>query len=68
MGKNMRTNFDEAIAFGVAVAVLLTSVALGNAASAGTGRSFKGPIGLQGLHGKAQAPVWYRHLKIKVLN
>ena len=25
----------------------------------------KGPIGLQGLHGKAQAPVWYRHLKIK---
>jgi sugar phosphate isomerase/epimerase len=43
----MRTNFDEAIAFGVAVAVLLTSVALGNAASAGTGRSFKGPIGLQ---------------------
>lgn len=27
----------------------------------------KGPIGLQGLHGKAQAPVWYRHLKIQVL-
>lgn len=27
-----------------------------------------GPIGLQGLHGKAQAPVWYRHLKIKVLD
>ena len=27
----------------------------------------KGPIGLQGLHGKAQAPVWYRHLKIKAL-
>lgn len=27
----------------------------------------KGPIGLQGLHGKAQAPVWYRNLKIKVL-
>lgn len=27
----------------------------------------KGPIGLQGLHGKAQAPVWYRKLKIKVL-
>ena len=26
-----------------------------------------GPIGLQGLHGKAQAPVWYRNLKIKVL-
>jgi hypothetical protein len=26
-----------------------------------------GPLGLQGLHGKAQAPVWYRHLKIKVL-
>lgn len=26
----------------------------------------KGPIGLQGLHGKAQAPVWYRNLKIKV--
>jgi hypothetical protein len=26
-----------------------------------------GPIGLQGLHGAAQAPVWYRHLKIKVL-
>jgi hypothetical protein len=25
----------------------------------------KGPIGLQGLHGKAQAPVWYRNLKIK---
>jgi hypothetical protein len=24
-----------------------------------------GPIGLQGLHGKAQAPVWYRNLKIK---
>jgi hypothetical protein len=27
----------------------------------------KGQIGLQGLHGKAQAPVWYRNLKIKVL-
>ncbi len=27
----------------------------------------KGPIGLQGLHGKAQAPVYYRNLKIKVL-
>ncbi len=27
----------------------------------------KGPLGLQGLHGKAQAPVWYRNLKIKIL-
>ena len=27
-----------------------------------------GPVGLQGLHGKAQAPVWYRHLKIKRLD
>ena len=27
----------------------------------------KGPLGLQGLHGKAQAPVWYRNLKIKPL-
>jgi hypothetical protein len=27
--------------------------------------SRKGPIGLQGLHGKAQAPVWYRNIKIK---
>ena len=27
----------------------------------------KGPLGLQGLHGKAQAPVWYRNVKIKVL-
>jgi len=27
----------------------------------------KGPIGLQGLHGAAQAPVWYRNLKIKPL-
>ena len=27
-----------------------------------------GPIGLQGLHGKAQAPVWYRNLKIKSLD
>jgi hypothetical protein len=27
-----------------------------------------GPIGLQGIHGKAQAPVWYRNLKIKVLD
>jgi 3-keto-disaccharide hydrolase len=26
-----------------------------------------GPIGLQGLHGRAQAPVWYRNIKIKVL-
>jgi hypothetical protein len=27
-----------------------------------------GPIGLQGLHGKAQAPVWYRNLKIRPLD
>ena len=27
-----------------------------------------GPIGLQGLHGKAQAPVWYRNLKIRELH
>lgn len=27
--------------------------------------SRRGPIGLQGLHGKAQAPVWYRNIKIK---
>lgn len=27
----------------------------------------QGPIGLQGLHGKAQAPVWYRNIKIKEL-
>lgn len=27
--------------------------------------SRKGPLGLQGLHGKAQAPVWYRNIKIK---
>ena len=27
----------------------------------------KGPIGFQGLHGKAMAPVFYRNLKIKVL-
>ena len=27
-----------------------------------------GPLGLQGLHGKAAAPVWYRKLKIKVLD
>jgi hypothetical protein len=42
----------------------------------GTGNKFptalkdfarKGPIGFQGLHGKAQAPVWYRNLKIKPL-
>jgi hypothetical protein len=26
-----------------------------------------GPIGFQGLHGKAQAPVWYRNVKIRVL-
>jgi hypothetical protein len=29
--------------------------------------SRSGPLGLQGLHGKAQAPVWYRNLKIKEL-
>ena len=28
----------------------------------------KGPIGFQGLHGKAQAPVWYRNIKIKQLD
>jgi len=28
----------------------------------------KGPIGLQGLHGAASAPVWYRNLKIKPLD
>jgi hypothetical protein len=28
----------------------------------------KGPIGLQGLHGAAQAPVYYRNLKIKSLD
>lgn len=28
----------------------------------------KGPIGFQGLHGKAQAPVWYRNVKIKKLD
>ncbi len=27
----------------------------------------KGPIGLQGLHGKEQAPVWFRNIKIKTL-
>jgi hypothetical protein len=26
------------------------------------------PVGLQGLHGKAQAPVWYRNMKIKPLD
>ena len=26
-----------------------------------------GPLGFQGLHGKAQAPVWYRNIKIKTL-
>ena len=26
-----------------------------------------GPIGLQGLHGKAQAPVYYRNIKIKAI-
>lgn len=29
--------------------------------------ALKGPIGLQGLHGKAQAPVWYRNIRIKAL-
>jgi hypothetical protein len=28
----------------------------------------KGPIGLQGLHGTERAPVWFRNLKITVLN
>ena len=28
----------------------------------------QGPLGLQGLHGKTAAPVWYRHIKIKVLD
>lgn len=28
----------------------------------------KGPLGFQGLHGKAQAPVWYRNVKIKSLD
>lgn len=27
--------------------------------------SRRGPIGLQGLHGKAQAPVWYRNIRIQ---
>lgn len=30
--------------------------------------SRNGPIGLQGLHGKAQAPVWYRNIRIKETN
>ena len=30
--------------------------------------SRKGPIGFQGLHGRAEAPVWYRNLKIKPLD
>jgi len=29
--------------------------------------SRNGPIGLQGLHGKAQAPVWYRNVRIREL-
>ncbi|MEO6246487.1 MAG: DUF1080 domain-containing protein [Opitutaceae bacterium] len=29
--------------------------------------SRNGPLGLQGLHGKAQSPVWYRNIKIKEL-
>ncbi len=29
--------------------------------------SRSGPLGLQGLHGKAQAPVWYRNIRIKEL-
>ncbi len=28
----------------------------------------KGPLGLQGLHGKAAAPVYYRNIKIKTLD
>jgi hypothetical protein len=27
--------------------------------------SCNGPLGLQGLHGQAQAPVWYRNIRIK---
>jgi hypothetical protein len=27
-----------------------------------------GPIGIQGLHGKEEAPIWYRNIKIKALN
>jgi hypothetical protein len=30
--------------------------------------SRKGPIGFQGLHGAAEAPVWYRNLRIKTLD
>ena len=30
--------------------------------------SRKGPLGFQGLHGKELAPIWFRNLKIKVLN
>jgi hypothetical protein len=30
--------------------------------------SRNGPLGLQGLHGKAQSPVWYRNIKIKETN
>jgi len=30
--------------------------------------SRKGPIGFQGLHGKAKAPVWYRNVRIKPLD
>ncbi len=30
--------------------------------------SRKGPIGFQGIHGTAGAPVWFRNLKIKTLN
>jgi hypothetical protein len=29
--------------------------------------SRNGPLGLQGLHGKAHAPVWYRNIRIKEL-
>jgi len=28
----------------------------------------KGPIGLQGIHGREGQPVWFRNMKIKVLN
>ena len=27
-----------------------------------------GPIGFQGIHGREEAPVWYRNMKIKVLD
>ncbi len=30
--------------------------------------SRRGPIGLQGLHGAAGAPVWFRNMKIKILS